>query len=725
MLNPNLKNPLPSLPLGPISPIPDHLSDSTLNFDYLLEDGKIFIRTRTPNDPKELVRGDLVSVKGASDALEWKLFDNIGIPYDKEMKSLLAPDEQIVEIGVASDIVVAVSNLDRVYLFKPTENTRPLCWESRIGAPDFLGKDKLFMPHERRAWTRSCSVCTKPKIRKTDSMNPKEIVTFSSDANGVHFDFGFTLTLYVLDKDGRKIVYWDTGLPASFSSGFLVPDGTQGLSISAAGSTVFLSAIDSEGKLHFFTRMIDYEINGACPGLKVSYTDIPVVYPPDGPNGSFFLGQGIRKLPLDGWVEHSVEHILPNLTDKVCIRLTGQGDDARELRIQGQVPVLGWGYYAKNISETDWRFHPDPAAKPVDPEKNLAFPFNPIFSKTSKLSYSGKLFYSKKLPYPHKTEDTSDITLELKDFHPFLTDSEPFSLVINHAGESSQNLRIHAVTGWGLHYHHKHDEDLIGTVDGEPKALIGTLVLTPEQIELAQNEQSPLGAYLKNHFLDFHGKTKAIRIIADNGMVILKLDHIQCHFKRTLSEEEIVTSFYMRKAMDPQLTMTPKSTEECTDILAKNEDCLNKIKSIFSERRIDDGKYAMLNFSISAFRPFASGFFKFVIKPDDPTYLQAIEDLKLLFKVHRQATAYSARGKTQAVGYEQAVAILNNRIKDLKDLQNIYPQQMIFRVDVERSKRRSVYKIHDCGENREDNTPENSSAKGIMSEKIQRRKHRP
>ncbi|MFO1258025.1 MAG: hypothetical protein U1E78_06420 [Gammaproteobacteria bacterium] len=38
---------------------------------------------------------------------------------------------------------------------------------------------------------------------------------------------------------------------------------------------------------------------------------------------------------------------------------------------------------------------------------------------------------------------------------------------------------------------------------------------------------------------------------------------------------------------------------------------------------------------------------------------------------------------------------------------------MNFRVGAERSSRRSVHKVHDCGENREGNNPENSAVKGI------------
>ncbi|MFO1258060.1 MAG: hypothetical protein U1E78_06600 [Gammaproteobacteria bacterium] len=38
---------------------------------------------------------------------------------------------------------------------------------------------------------------------------------------------------------------------------------------------------------------------------------------------------------------------------------------------------------------------------------------------------------------------------------------------------------------------------------------------------------------------------------------------------------------------------------------------------------------------------------------------------------------------------------------------------MIFRVGAERSRRRSVHKVHDCNEDREGNNPENSAVKGI------------
>jgi len=655
MKNPSVKS---ILPAGPINPVPELHEASTFNFDYQLVDGKIYLRATNPNNPLAFERGDVVAGKST----DWTLLDGIGIPYDEDMQSLLAPDEKLVALAVASEIIIAVSSTNRVYLFKPTDYTRPLSWEKEVGAPDVI-KAPLYLPDNCKDLAFSCSVRTKPTVRTTESMNNKEIVSFFSDANGINFDFGFTPTLYVLDKEGYKITYWDTGLPPSFSRGFLVPEGMKGLSLSAAGSTIFLSAVDSDGQFHFYTRMHDYEINGSCPGLAVSYKDVPAVKP-DTDSGSYFLGDGIRQLPLAGWREHDVQEIMPHLSDKVCIRLTGEGDESRQLRIQAEHPEQGWGYYAKNIFENHWQFYPEPAAETISvpPQNESTIP------DSLKLSYDGVL-YARQIPDPRKKKVASKVTLALEEFHPFLTDSEPFYLVLKHPDPAPEGsglrLKIHAVDAWGFHYHQNHDDKLFGSVDGEPKALIGTLVLTEEQQALAKDKHSPLGAFVKKYFLKYDGKTKSIPIIADNGMTILMFGHKDCRFTRQLSEQEINNSFYMQKAMDPSLTTSPESVERCNQLLIANQDCLTEIKTIFSTRRKEDAIAAATNFTISMGHPIVSSMFK-VYSPDDPTYKQAVEDTKLLFRAHKKATGYSAKGKTHAVGYEKAIGILNQRIANLQ-----------------------------------------------------------
>lgn len=668
------KYPLLPLPGEPISPLSDRRSVSTLNFDYVLEKGLILTRTRTPEDPQAMRRGERISIKDEPDPLEWRLFDGKGVPYDKDMNSLLVPGEEIVMLDAKSDILVAVSNLRRVFLYKPTVKTSPLCWENILGSPEGVSSNELILPEWILEWVFSCSVCENEKERTVKFMHENEVVGNFKDANGVRFNFGFTPTIYVLNKSGEKIVYWDTGLPASFSRGFRVPDRTQGLSIAAAGSTVFLIARDANGKLHFYTRMIDYEINGACPGLNISYGHIPVTYPPEGPDGSFLLGRGVRKMPLPGWVEHPIEEtMLASILPKIDIRLTGKGDEARELRILGRNIQGEWGYYWKNIADNDWKFCVAPEAEPKNSEEYLREPSEPMYPETQNLSYDCKSVYKKRATSAYmlpKVEKLSEISLELKKFHPCITDSEPFSLVIRHPEEEPQVLCFHAADAWGIHYNKQYDEELVGSIDGEPKALIATLKLTDEQRALALNKKSHIGAYIKKHFYHVNEETKALPIIANNGMAILKVNHERLRFERTVSEQEITCSFYMRKASDPRLTIKPDNFETCAELLIQNKQCLKDIKKIFAERRKADNIGRLVNLGAAALRPLAEWAASRVLKPEDPTYQQAIEDIDKLFRVHRWAEKHGVREKDGALGYQRAKDTLRARINELRELKN-------------------------------------------------------
>lgn len=210
--------------------------------------------------------------------------------------------------------------------------------------------------------------------------------------------------------------------------------------------------------------------------MTYTYEDTPAVHPSDDPNESYYLGKGVRAMPLPGWREHPVDAILPNLSGQVCIRLTGKGNDARELRIQGKSPAEDWGYYFKNIAEdTPWEFR----KASVNLPKSSTLTYDHNLDKTLKKSYTGHM-YAHKLFHFHKVKTHLKFTLELKNFHPFLTDAEPCSLVITEPGGVSQSLPIHVVDAWGMD-HHENDHRLIGTVDGTPKPLMATLVLPPDQ----------------------------------------------------------------------------------------------------------------------------------------------------------------------------------------------------------------------------------------------------
>ena len=125
------------------------------------------------------------------------MFDQLGYPYKNRwgrVRSLLEASEIVSEIAVASEILVAVTSSDRVFIYKPTVLKRPIGWSARLGAPFF---SKLYLPSKRRAWTFGVSVRDKD-TRRVDFMDPSEVVTYYTDRNGVNFDFGFTATLYVL-----------------------------------------------------------------------------------------------------------------------------------------------------------------------------------------------------------------------------------------------------------------------------------------------------------------------------------------------------------------------------------------------------------------------------------------------------------------------------------------------------------------------------------------------
>ncbi len=658
------------------NPIPmNHQSATTLNFDYRLSDGKIYIRSRTPESPKVFINGDVLAVHDFECASKWQLLDGVGVPFDKDGRSLLLANEQVVAIDVANEIIVAVTTTDtknpdsRVYLFKPTEKKRPTYWSSNLGAPDCISEDILILPSDLLSWTFSCSIAVNDDIRNTRFMNPQEIVDHGYDGANRLFRAGFCATIYVLNKNGQLISYWDTGLPPSFSRGFLVPEGTQGRFIVAAGSVVFLLALDSSGNWLFFTRKLDYEYNGATPGIKVTFENKYHALETDSHTTSdvFPLGYGERQMPLAGWNAHCVNEIRDCINGCIAIVVTGQGDDERELRIGGYDAITNeWGYYYKKITELDWQFHSDPSMEPINDSE---IQFTPYDSKLPplKYNYAGTLsctsLFSHSCPALSK-ESLALISLELEGMSPWLSDSDPCYLKVTFKGRS-ERLRLYIVDAWNLAYNHRNDQDLIGSRDGEPKGLIGTIIFTDEQLIHASEKNSPLRI-----FLPFDRKSKKIPIIVNDEHAFLKFDSIKCCFSRSLTQEETKRSFYIQKAMDEALLRAPENYQECTSLIQENERCLQLLKTIYSHRRLKVKQNLLIDSNLSALQPIASLLCKGVLKPQDPTYQQAINDIKLLFKIHKSTQSYANCKDNKQPGFTTAKIILRARINALKLLTN-------------------------------------------------------
>lgn len=183
-------------------------------------------------------------------------------------------------------------------------------------------------------------------------------------------------TLYLLDKDGKRILKYDPWSPVWSKTMIYLPEslenGTvfEALNISASGSTVMAVGYetkDGEKKLKIVTKLADIDTEGGNPGLKYSY----------------FKDESdpeVRVLPFQmEWQEHA----LPDgeITSQITIMQTGEGNAARELRVQGRNSQGEWGYFSKSIASENWEFHPhegnnsaplDKAAEPVkQPESFL------------------------------------------------------------------------------------------------------------------------------------------------------------------------------------------------------------------------------------------------------------------------------------------------------------------------------------------------------------------
>lgn len=638
--------------IAPVYPIRNHQTDFTKQFEYRLgEDHLLYLRSLDRENPKTIAGGDL---KADPKAFEWHLFDGVGYPYTssffKDKCSLLNEGEYISEIAVASEQVIAVSNTNKVFMYKPTVLERPITWSDELGAPF---SNELYLPAKRRAWTFSCSVRDKD-VRRVDFIDPSERVIYYSDMNGVKFDFGYTATIYVLLEDGQRIVYWDTGLPPSFSRGFLTPlnGTTQGQSISAAGSTIFISVLDNTNRLRFFTRMYDYEINGACPGLTYTYQVKPNL---DSHAETVALGFGERKLPLEGWREHATSNIPEgHLSSQVSIHLTGQGNAARELRIQGTDGANRRGYYYKKIDDLNWQFQPD---ERLDVMIQAPFPYNPQAQERGK-NYSGQVIKAK-IP---------EFQVELHSFHPFLTAEEPCILSVNYKDETA-NLNLHCVDGWTMIYHTKYHEDLVGVQEGEPKSLQATLVLTPEQLNCAKD--SLIYKFIQENFLPYHEQVNSIQLVADNENVFLSSndEELKLYFSRPLAQKELDESFYLKQARAVVHLEAPPTKEGLLKLIHQNKEILNDLTEIQDQYRRDAARFLVEDICVVLARPMASVIFNF--EKDDPTYKKAVEDLEKPLK--KQVRTEWSNLKKENKTFQMAKDILEARILELEEIYDSYP----------------------------------------------------
>ncbi|MGD0022609.1 MAG: hypothetical protein ABSC54_09940, partial [Smithellaceae bacterium] len=453
---------------------------------YALKDGKIWIK------PNETTTG----IKG-----EWKLFDGTGVPFGKDVPSF-KPDDKIVAFSTDGTMIVAVAGSGRFYFWQPTLEEKTT-WDEEIGSPF---SDALYLP-KNKSWGFGFSILRAPWKRLTPM---HDIVTYWEDVDGNKTQFGLTATIYVVDPAGQKIYFTDTGLPATFNRAFTSPErGTFIIeNMSAAASTIFV--INETGKM--YTKMMDAEIEGGGPALLFTYKRgkrpkadeiVPIM-------------DAWRSLPLPDWRE---QEPIPEVRDdrmkqaiitrNITIIQTGEGNAARELRVQGRNSAGKYGYYFKKIFDPSWNFK---ITNENFDNKIIVKNYLQEARKGAKLdkTYTGKL---EQIFVP-------SLQVELIDFYYF---SSSATLRVHVKGKQF-DMKFHTVDQWNMTAQEKGHPELVGNPAGEPKLLQGTLEIP----EVVLNSPDPdIKETVNHYFKRFHLAAFAFSVLADDKRVFIQSKIVQ------------------------------------------------------------------------------------------------------------------------------------------------------------------------------------------------------
>jgi hypothetical protein len=566
----------------------DHRHSFTFENEYVLRDGRIWIK-----------QNELTTGKRA----DWTLFEGTGLPHGPKAKSFEV-DDRVESFEVEGLVVVAVSKKGRVYFWKPTEKGATV-WEDKLGQPI---PGPLYLP-AHKDWAFSLSVQFAPYKRPTPM---HDIDSYYEDSAGNKIGFGFTATIFSLDPSGQVIRYWDTGLPPSWHKAFVTPERGRFVAerIGTSGSAVFV--IDKWGRM--YTRMYDYEMNGACPGLRftwdktrkvtdqLAWKDVPKDTVKDE-----ILYTVERVLPLEDWV---LQDEIPTfgsrvITTNISIHMTGEGNAGRELRVQGRNEFGEYGYFWKPIlpaSGVGWNFKPTGERYPSGTEVHGEVP-RELGRKLDK-SYEGKL----------RQLLSRDLDVELVDFHYF---NSPAKLRVKVADREFE-LILHTMDAWGPTVQMTEHPDLVGSPFGEPKLLVGTLEVPEKYLD---SKDPIVRKTIDKYFRRFHHVHGAFSITASDTEVRVRsriiqrdspsfLDYsirrrIDMKFSRQLTPDEYSLSLqsgFTALALDPALEL--KENETFASAISRSQAKLVEIEKIHRKLVFERVKGGLANAAaIVAFYP--------------------------------------------------------------------------------------------------------------------------
>lgn len=194
---------------------------------------------------------------------------------------------------------------------------------------------RLKLPTDIRAWAVS---------------HRGQFNSFAEDAHGrEHVDQVGVTTLFTLDAHGKEIYFYDPWMPKHVEIKVHVPETAstafEAMNLSVAASTLMIIGYEECGgvkRAKLYTQMADLDTLGWNPMKSFCYDK----------------GEGIA-IPLNDWREHSLPHLYgkARFTSQITILQTGQGNGARELRIEGFDSHDTPGFYYKSLNDSDWQFH--------------------------------------------------------------------------------------------------------------------------------------------------------------------------------------------------------------------------------------------------------------------------------------------------------------------------------------------------------------------------------
>jgi len=453
---------------------------------YALKDGKIWLK---PNESTTGVKG------------EWELFEGAGVPFGKEAASF-KPDDGIAAFSTDGTMIVAVAKSGRLYFWQPTLEKKTV-WSDEIGDPF---ADALYLP-PNKTWSFAFSILRAPWKRLAPM---HDVVSYWEDIDGNRTQFGLTATIYVVDPAGQKIFFTDTGLPATFNRAFTSPERGRFIieNISTAASTILV--VNETGKM--YTKMMDAEIEGGGPALMFTYARGKRT--PD--DGVVPIMDAMRSLPLPDWREQEpITQVRDDATGRAAITRnitiiqTGEGNAARELRVQGRNADGQYGYYYKKIFEPSWRFKV--TGEPFNAETAVGRYLQeaPQGAGLDK-NYAGAL----------RQAGSAPLRIELLDFYTF---SSPATLRA-HVNGKHFDMQFHTVDQWGPFAQEKGHPELVGNPAGEPKLLQGSLVI-PDQV--LRSTDPDIKKAVDCYFRRFNRIAFAFSVRADDEKVYIRSKVIQ------------------------------------------------------------------------------------------------------------------------------------------------------------------------------------------------------